>query len=174
MVLIVGLGNPGIEYAHTRHNVGFLWIEAARARFSASKPVVKTLFESSEAPIEARPCLFLKPLTFMNASGRALESFFKNTPLKPVLAVHDELELPLGAWKLQLGGGAKGHNGVRDLMRWKGGPEFWRLRIGIGRPEHEDVGAFVLGKFSVHERIDLENCFEKTWGPFEQWVATQG
>lgn len=164
--LIVGLGNPGPRYAATRHNFGFMAVDALieRARELGGAPkAALTSRKDLEAATLSLPVLpggafaqfvCLKPLTFMNLSGRAVRAamdFYKLTP-DSVLVLHDELDLPLGRMRAKRGGGNAGHNGLKSLTQELGGPDFARLRLGIGRPEPgRDVAAYVLEPFRSDE-----------------------
>ena len=146
--LIVGLGNPGREYAETRHNAGFWWVdEFARAHQLVFKAESRFHAQLARGTAHGHEVLLLKPQTFMNVSGRAvgaLAQFYKVEP-QHILVVHDELDLPPGTTKLKLGGGHGGHNGLKDIIAHLGSRDFWRLRIGIGHPgERADVAAYVL------------------------------
>ena len=148
------LGNPGKEYARTRHNAGYL---LADYLFPSSIWSVK--FHSSYAKEGALSVL--KPLTLMNLSGTAaceVKSFFK---LKndEILVVHDDTELPLGTARLQKGGGLQGHKGLRSIKERIGSDSFYRLRIGIGKPRHGDLALFVTTPFTEDERITLSSLF---------------
>lgn len=146
--LFVGLGNPGPEYQATRHNAGFWWVDQlathAGARLSA-----EARFHGAAGRFKfgAREAWLLQPMTFMNASGRAvaaLARFYKIAP-EQILVVHDELDLPPGQAKLKKGGGHGGHNGLKDIIAHLGTADFWRLRLGIGHPGDKNaVIHFVL------------------------------
>ena len=135
--LIVGLGNPGPQYEATRHNAGFWWVDDIAAAHGARLGTEAKFFGTAgRLQHEGHETWLLKPATFMNASGRAvaaLAGFYKIAP-EAVLVVHDELDLPPGAAKLKKGGGHGGHNGLKDIARTLGTPDFWRLRLGIGHP----------------------------------------
>ena len=135
--LIVGLGNPGPQYEATRHNAGFCWVDdIADAHGARLGTEAKFFGTAGRLQHEGHETWLLKPATFMNASGRAvaaLAGFYKIAP-EAVLVVHDELDLPPGAAKLKKGGGHGGHNGLKDIARTLGTPDFWRLRLGIGHP----------------------------------------
>jgi PTH1 family peptidyl-tRNA hydrolase len=136
--LVVGLGNPGREHDNTRHNAGFWFVDALAARLAA---VFASERKFHGAVARAGEVRLLKPMTYMNLSGRAvsaLSQFFALTPLE-MLVVHDELDLPPGAAKMKFGGGTAGHNGLRDIGAQLGTPEFWRLRIGIGHPRDSAI-----------------------------------
>lgn len=149
--LIVGLGNPGPEYEHTRHNAGFWWVDALAhehgGRFARE---AKFHGEVARATLSGASVWLLKPGTYMNRSGRAvaaLAGFYRIAP-DEILVVHDELDLPPGSSKMKLGGGAAGHNGLKDIAQALGTPAFWRLRLGIGHPRtlglQQEVADFVL------------------------------
>ncbi len=164
--LIVGLGNPGPRYAATRHNFGFMALDALidRARELGGAPKAALSGRKDlEAAVLSLPVLpggafaqfaCVKPLTFMNLSGRAVRvalDFYKLAPTD-VLVVHDELDLPLGRMRLKRGGGNAGHNGLKSLTQDLGSPDFVRLRLGIGRPEPgRDVAGYVLEPFGRDE-----------------------
>ncbi len=147
--LIVGLGNPGDEYAGTRHNAGFWFVdELARRHGGLFKPERKFSGDLALARVDGREVRLFKPMTFMNRSGaavRAVAAYLKIPP-EGILVAHDELDLPPGTARLKLGGGHGGHNGLRDAMAHLG-PEFWRLRLGIGHPGHRaEVIDYVLSR----------------------------
>ena len=140
--LIAGLGNPGAEYARTRHNVGF-WLtdELARRHAGAFRFEARHQAELARVRIGSAELWLVKPTTYMNASGRALASlahFYKVEP-EEILVAYDELDFPPGKARLRPGGGTAGHNGAADVMAHLGEP-FWRLRIGIGRPVVKGAG----------------------------------
>ena len=160
--LIVGLGNPGTEYARTRHNAGFQLVEELARRHGAvfrSEPRHRA--ELARARIGAAELWLLKPMSYMNHSGdpvRSVASFYK-VPVSQILVAYDELDFPAGLVRLKLGGGAAGHNGMRDVIAQMG-DGFWRLRIGIGHPgDRTQVLEYVLGQPSsadaalIHEAV---------------------
>jgi PTH1 family peptidyl-tRNA hydrolase len=152
------LGNPGGEYRGNRHNAG--WLAAGALPFSASLNWQKK-YKGRYASMDAAPAgrlHFIMPDTYMNCSGEsvyAAAAFFKIPPER-ILVVHDELELPLGTVGLKFSGGLGGHNGLRSMKQSFGTADFWRLRIGIGRPEHSDVAGYVLSDFSAAEKPLLD------------------
>ena len=159
--LFLGLGNPGPTYAHTRHNFGFMAVDAlleACNRHGDVTPLSggKKKYEAWKCrlPIPSSPTwIVAKPLTFMNKSGEAalpLLQFYRIPPSRLVVA-HDELDLPLGKIRFKTGGGAAGHNGIRSIAEILGTPDFYRLRLGIGKPEGYDTTSFVLGRFAENE-----------------------
>jgi aminoacyl-tRNA hydrolase len=135
--LFVGLGNPGPEYAATRHNAGFWWIDELARRLNANL-VLERAYKGrvARASVAGQSVWLLQPQTFMNLSGQsvaALARFFKIAPAE-ILVAHDELDLPAGEAKLKFGGGHAGHNGLRDIHAQLGTADYWRLRLGIGHP----------------------------------------
>jgi PTH1 family peptidyl-tRNA hydrolase len=149
--LIVGLGNPGDEYAQTRHNAGF-WLvdELAAGHGGRFKPERKFGGELALVNIEGREVRLFKPMTFMNRSGSAIRAAaaYLKIPPEAILVVHDDLDLPPGLARLKLGGGHGGHNGLRDAIA-QIGPGFWRLRLGIGHPGNRaEVIDYVLSRGS--------------------------
>jgi PTH1 family peptidyl-tRNA hydrolase len=145
--IIVGLGNPGPEHRLTRHNAGFWFVDAlARAQSVQFRAHSRYQGEIAKVALEGQELILLKPQTYMNRSGlsvRALVDYVK-APVGEVLVVHDELDLPPGVARFKLGGGHGGHNGLRDLITHCG-PDFWRLRLGIGHPgDKSEVIDYVL------------------------------
>jgi PTH1 family peptidyl-tRNA hydrolase len=157
-LLVAGLGNPGREYAGTRHNVGFLVADELARRHGGS---FKSKFSGELAEVRAgeRRLALLKPQTFMNESGRAVGAasrFFKVDPAS-LLVVHDEADLDAGRLQVRLGGGLAGHNGLRSVARALGTQDFLRLRVGVGRPERGDrrpLADFVLSPFAPEVDVD--------------------
>ncbi|MFZ8933769.1 MAG: aminoacyl-tRNA hydrolase [Bacteriovoracaceae bacterium] len=156
--LIVGLGNPGSKYEDTRHNIGMMALDQLE-RFDW-KSKFKGLY--SQLDDGEKRYYFLKPQTYMNLSGesiRALCDFFKIKPSE-VLILHDELDLPLGTITFKKGGGLAGHNGLKSTAQHLNTNDFYRLRIGIGRPAHGDVSRYVLTGFQGDENIIVEKQLE--------------
>ena len=151
MLLWVGLGNPEPSQARHRHNIGFMALDeiARRHRFSPWRKRFKG--EVAEGMVAGQKVLALKPLTYMNASGEAVQpaAAFMKIPPTDITVFHDELDLAPAKVRVKLGGGAAGHNGLRDIQRALGTPEYWRVRLGIGHPGHKDrVHGHVLGNFA--------------------------
>ncbi|MCC2626258.1 MAG: aminoacyl-tRNA hydrolase [Burkholderiales bacterium] len=162
--LIVGLGNPGAEYAATRHNVGFWFIDLLADKFkSVLRTEGKFFAEVGKFRYEDNDVWLLKPQTFMNLSGKsilALASFYKILP-NEILVVHDELDFAPGIAKLKLGGGAGGHNGLKSTESVIS-KDFWRLRLGIGHPgDKNKVSSFVLKKPLKDEEIEILNAMDR-------------
>lgn len=154
MLLWVGLGNPGPEHARQRHNIGFMAVDAIARRHGFSPWRRRHKGEVAEGTVGGARILALKPMTYMNGSGDAVQAaaaFHKIGP-EAIWAFHDELDLAPGKVRVKRGGGAAGHNGLRDTQRALGTPEFWRVRLGIGHPGHRDrVQGHVLGNFAKAE-----------------------
>lgn len=161
--LIAGLGNPGSKYEQTRHNAGF-WLveEIARLKGAHFRPESKFSGEVCKVVLEGRDVWLLKPDTFMNRSGLAVQklaSFYK-IPVENILVAHDELDLEPGTARLKSGGGHGGHNGLRDIIAHLG-KEFHRLRIGVGHPgDRSQVVDYVLHRASQDEQISIENSID--------------
>lgn len=161
--LIVGLGNPGSKYTWTRHNAGFMVLDAVSraAGISIGRKSFSGLI--GEGTFRGERLLLLKPQTYMNLSGRSvLEAlqFYKLSP-SDLLVIHDDLDIPFGKVKLKDGGGHGGHNGLRSLQQHLGGGHFARLRVGIGRPVHGDAADYVLSSFSKEELADLPGLLDE-------------
>ncbi len=153
--VLIGLGNPGTKFMHTRHNAGFKVIDAVVASFGGHWQSSSDK-DTATIRIKDHPVLVVKPLTFMNNSGDVM-SFLKMKGITPedILVIHDELEKPPGKLAFKMGGSARGHNGVKSLIERWGTPEFARLRFGIGRPEHkEQVHNYVLERFEDMDQVD--------------------
>lgn len=164
--LFVGLGNPGPEYAATRHNAGFWWIDEVARTLGASLALDRAYQgRVARATVDGRPIWLLQPQTFMNLSGKsvaALARFYKIAP-EEILVVHDELDLPPGEAKLKRGGGHAGHNGLRDIHAQLGSADYWRLRLGIGHPgARGEVVGWVLRKPPLDEQIGIEQAIERS------------
>ena len=160
MWLFVGLGNPGDKYSKNRHNVGFMILD----HIADNYPVFsgfrsKFQGETTEGRLNGQKVVLLKPTTYMNNSGQSVAQaakFYKMDPNK-VLVFHDELDLKPGEVRVKQGGGNAGHNGLKSIQAHLGTPDFWRVRIGIGRPQHKgQVSNFVLDDFSKAEWEWLE------------------
>lgn len=166
--LIVGLGNPGPEYADTRHNAGFWFVDQLARQFGASfRNETKFHGEACKILVDGRDVWLLKPMTFMNRSGQsvaALARFYK-IPVEAILVVHDELDIPPGDIRLKQGGGHGGHNGLRDIIAQLGGKDFMRLRVGIGHPGNaKQVASYVLKNPSLDDRLSMERALDAAQG----------
>jgi len=163
--LIAGLGNPGPDYAATRHNAGFWFVDQLADRLRVPLSPERGYFGmAARASVGGRPVWLLEPTTFMNLSGKsvaALARFFKIEP-NEILVAHDELDLMPGQVKLKLGGSHAGHNGLKDIHAQLGSADYWRLRIGIGHPGvKSEVINYVLKKPSAEHRVEIEKSIEQ-------------
>ncbi len=174
--LVAGLGNPGGEYAETRHNVGFMGVERFGAKFGANWGNERK-HQARVARIETagRKVVLCEPQTYMNASGEAvagLAGFFK-VPAERVLVLVDDADLPFGTIRLRAEGSSGGHHGLDSIEQHLGTNRFPRLRIGIGRndPARREITGYVLGKFSAEQRPTLEKVLERVAGQAECFLA---
>jgi len=162
MLLLVGLGNPGPEHARHRHNVGFMAVERIASRHGFQPFRRRFRGEAADGRLADDRTLILKPLTYMNESGRAVGEamrFYKLAP-EDVVVFYDEIDLAPGKVRVKRGGGTAGHNGIRSIAAHIG-PDFRRVRIGVGHPGHKDrVIGYVLSNFAVAERAGLEDLLD--------------
>ncbi|WP_405141855.1 aminoacyl-tRNA hydrolase [Sphaerisporangium sp. NBC_01403] len=156
--LIVGLGNPGPEYAGNRHNAGFMVLDDLAARVGGRFKAHKAHAEVVEGRLAGAPAVLAKPRSYMNLSGgpvKALADFYKVAPAN-VIVIHDELDIPYGALRAKLGGGDNGHNGLRSISKSLATKDYLRVRFGVGRPPGRmDAADFVLRDFATAERKEL-------------------
>lgn len=160
MKLIVGLGNPGLEYASTRHNIGFMVVEllAERNGISLKRKGHQGLYGVGR--VAGYEATLLLPQTYMNRSGTSVASAYQSLGVEPgdLVVVHDEIDLDFGCLRIKAGGGHGGHNGLRSIHANLGETDYLRVRMGIGRPPGGgDVSGYVLSRFSVAERSKLED-----------------
>ncbi len=172
--LVVGLGNPGPEYQETRHNAGFWFVDLIARRHNGQfKKESKFFGDACRVTVGGGECWLLKPATFMNRSGQSVSSlarYFK-IPLDQVLVAHDELDLPAGSVRLKQGGGAAGHNGLRDIVSAMDGSDFWRLRIGINHPgDSSQVVDYVLKNPSREDASAILSALEAAADAFPEIV----
>lgn len=168
MRLVVGLGNPGPEYAATRHNAGAWFVEQLAGKTGTGlRPEPRFHGSVGRIGAEGKDCWLLLPLTYMNASGRsvgALARFYRIAP-EQILVAHDELDLPPGTPRLKRGGGVAGHNGLKDIGAHLGTRDFWRLRLGIGHPgDRAAVVDYVLRAPRRDEQMLIDDSIEKSLG----------
>lgn len=161
--LIVFLGNPGLQYRQTRHNVGWLVCDSLCDRISKTVPQISWQTKFHGLYTKQGDSILLKPQTFMNESGISVQEAakFYNIDPKQIMVVHDDIEMEFGQIKAQLGGGMGGHNGLRSVKQHIGTDQFRRLRVGVGRPDARiQVADYVLGRFSPIEERMLETVLE--------------
>lgn len=170
---IIGLGNPGPEYTKTRHNAGFWFVDALADQYRASFTAEKKLHgDTARINIAGQEIRLLKPNTFMNKSGQAVQAvaaYFKIHPTE-ILVVHDELDLPAGTARLKKSGGHGGHNGLRDIIRHLGN-DFPRLRVGIGHPGHKNqVLNYVLKPANAADQHAIEQSINNSINALDVWL----
>ena len=172
---ITGLGNPGSKYLKTRHNIGFMFVDWLADSHGASFSKDKHQGLSTRIRAGAARVNLLKPQTFMNRSGRSVASFIRYLAIRPsqLLVIHDDIDMHPGRVKLVEGGGTGGHNGIRSIVKELGTNDFYRLKIGIGRPgaggthPDMDVDKYVLADFSAGELNEIRQRFEEIEGGLE-------
>jgi PTH1 family peptidyl-tRNA hydrolase len=171
--LIVGLGNPGREYERTRHNVGFMVVDAFARTHRI--PVTRRDFRAlaGDGRVGGTRVFLLKPQTFMNNSGQSVAAFLrqKPLPLSDIMVVVDDIALPLARLRLRAGGSAGGHNGLKSLIAHLHSHDFPRLRFGVGAPHDASVQIdFVLGPFNRREMAEVEHGVERSVAALENWL----
>jgi len=162
MKLIVGLGNPGLEYSLTRHNVGFMVIDNFAKKYNVNFNRQKFNGLYAELTINNEKIILLKPQSYMNLSGEVVSKFvnFYKICIEDILIINDDLDLPLGSYKLKQSGSSGGHNGLKNIELHLGTKNYKRLKIGISKAKNRDVKDYVLGHFSSSELEILKNIIE--------------
>jgi PTH1 family peptidyl-tRNA hydrolase len=170
--LVVGLGNPGKKYHGTRHNVGFAVVDALAESPRAGRPQERFDAEVVEVVEDAGKVLLVKPLTFMNLSGRCVRQIvdFYQLPLEELLVVCDDINLPLGKLRARARGTHGGHNGLRDIQNHLGTTEYARLRIGVDAPAENETVDHVLGRFRPSEKAVIEEALQKAVQAVDVWL----
>jgi PTH1 family peptidyl-tRNA hydrolase len=172
--LVVGLGNPGPSYADNRHNLGARVVDRLAKRIGTGFKAHKGQADVAPGKLDGVGVVLTKPRSFVNLSGgpaAAVRGYYK-VPLDRVVVVHDELDLPYGTLRLKLGGGDGGHNGLRSLTQSFGTPDYYRIRVGIGRPPGRmDPAAYVLRDFDAVQRQDLDLELERAADAVESLVT---
>jgi PTH1 family peptidyl-tRNA hydrolase len=175
-LLVVGLGNPGDEYARTRHNVGAETVELLAERHGAKLRKGKERARADQVRVGSALVALAVPLTYMNDSGLAVVALARRYGVEPdqIVVVHDELDLPVAALKVKAGGGLAGHNGLRSIKTHLHSDEFLRVRIGVGKPVSKEQGVeHVLKKFSKRERAEIDVSIEQAADAVE-CIASDG
>jgi PTH1 family peptidyl-tRNA hydrolase len=174
MWLVAGLGNPGEDYEQTRHNIGFMVVNALADRLSISIKQKTSSCLYGRGFMEDKKIVLIKPLTYMNRSGFALlEAFSKHDGIEDILIVHDDLDLEPGVVRIRKNGSSGGHNGIQSIIECLGTRDFLRLKIGIGRPEREAAERYVLKKFRKQEKPVIEEAIARAADAVEA-IVTHG
>lgn len=172
--IIVGLGNPGIQYENTRHNAGFMAISALEKKYNFSVSCHKFKALTGNANIDGKNCLIIKPETYMNLSGDAvMEAMdFYKIPLEKVIVIFDDISLDVGQMRIKRKGSAGGHNGIKSIIAQCGGENFPRIKIGVGKKPHPDydLADWVLSRFSDNELKKLDELNGKVCQTVELMV----
>ena len=162
--LLVCLGNPGKEYANTRHNIGFLAADALEKRTGVKFNKLKYRALTGEVTLGGQRVLVVKPQTYMNLSGEAvkLAGGFYKIPPERILVLYDDVSLPLGKLRIRASGSAGGHNGIKNIIAHLGTDAFPRIKVGVGAPQQEDgLGDWVIGSFTASERKVVDEAIER-------------
>lgn len=171
MKMIVGLGNPGKEYIHTKHNVGFMVIDAIADEWNVTVEKKQCQALTQTTIWNGQKILLVKPQTFMNLSGQAvieLLNYYKDH-VEDILVIHDDLDLPPGQLRFKQGGGAGGHNGIKNIIAHLNSNEFDRLKIGIGRAKY-DTKDYVLTPFTGDDKKAIEEAVTDSIGAVKTWL----
>lgn len=175
MWLVVGLGNPGTEYAHTRHNIGFMAADELVRRYTFTPFRTKMKGQIAQGTVDGEKVILLKPETFMNLSGEAVQAvcaFYRIGP-DHIIVIHDDMDLPVGKVRVKRGGSAGGHNGLKNIDS-KIGPEYMRVRIGIGRPDNKgQIVDWVLTTFNKTDKAIIDETLSRVVGHIPLLLAGQ-
>lgn len=174
-ILLVGLGNPGPQYAGNRHNVGFMVLDELARRIGGKFKTHKSGAEVLEGRLAGQRVVLAKPRSYMNLSGGPVVGVarFYKIPPAGIVVIHDELDVPFGALKMKLGGGDNGHNGLRSITKSLGTKDYYRVRFGVGRPPgRQDPADFVLKDFSTVERKELAFEVDRCADAVEALIST--
>ena len=171
--LIVGLGNPGKEYEHTRHNFGFIVIDQFAEKYQVSFQKKKFDGVYTSLFIGEEQVILLKPQRYMNLSGSVVKQFvdYFKIPLSHVLIVHDDLDLPFGHYRLRKNGSSGGHNGLKDIEKYLGTREYNRLKLGISKRQDMDTKDYVLGRFSEEELDQIHQMMDELLSILSDFVV---
>lgn len=170
--MVVGLGNPGRKHRHNRHNLGFMVLDKLADRHGIKLSRVQSQALIGSGKVENRSVILVKPMTYMNLSGRSVGTLsrYYRVPLNKLVITYDEIDLPFGAVRIRASGGSGGHNGMKSIIEHLG-PDFPRIRIGIGRPTGRmDPAAYVLQNFSKEEREVVGGIVDRTVDAIELFL----
>ncbi|TCS94295.1 aminoacyl-tRNA hydrolase [Hazenella coriacea] len=173
MKVIVGLGNPGMKYALTRHNVGFWVIDLLSQHWGISISKEKWKAEVGEGVVNGEKVILIKPLTYMNLSGESVRPAMDwlKADLDDLCVIYDDLDMPPGKIRLRLKGSSGGHNGMKSIIQHLGTDQFKRLKVGIGRPTGRiPVPDYVLSHFNQDERITIDDAVDRSAKAMDRWL----
>ncbi|WP_428910334.1 aminoacyl-tRNA hydrolase [Niallia sp. Krafla_26] len=173
MKLIVGLGNPGKQYEHTRHNIGFEVVDALAEKLDISLDQAKFKGIFGYRTIEGEKVFLLKPLTYMNLSGESISALmnYYQMDVEDLVVIYDDLDLPVGKIRLRQKGSAGGHNGIKSIISHLGTSDFNRIRVGINRPSNGmPIVDYVLGRFQQEEMEQVQIAVVKSVDACEEWI----
>ncbi|MEA1962440.1 MAG: aminoacyl-tRNA hydrolase [Bacillota bacterium] len=172
MKVIVGLGNPGKEYKDTRHNIGFMVLQELGSRYMVERQDCKFDAIIGHIRIDNQKVLLVKPLTYMNLSGRAVQPLMHwyKLNLEDLIVVYDDMDLSSGMLRIRPKGGSGGHKGLKSIVERLGSNEFARMRVGIGRPDRNDSIDWVLGRLNGEEKEQMNLTIKNTADALETWV----
>lgn len=172
-LMLVGLGNPGPKYDLTRHNIGFMLIDHLASRWGLPLSREKFKAQMGSGHSVGRRVILLKPQTYMNLSGQSVSraAEFFSVGVGAMIVVHDDIDLPFGAVRLKCGGGAGGHNGLKSIDSLMGKRDYFRLRMGVGRPQHGDVSHYVLQRFDAMEQAEMGDFLDRGQAAIETLVS---
>ncbi|MFD1432651.1 aminoacyl-tRNA hydrolase [Lacticaseibacillus yichunensis] len=173
MKMIVGLGNPGSQYARTKHNVGYMTVDALAARLGITLSKHEFDAMTGTGVIDGEKVMLVKPLTFMNDSGRAvgqLKAFYQ-FDLDEIMIVQDDMDMTIGRVRLRQRGSAGGHNGIKSIINVLGTQDFFRLKIGIQHPQKQKVVDWVLTPFKGDQVIEVQNGMAKAGDALVDWIG---
>ncbi|GAB4469684.1 MAG: aminoacyl-tRNA hydrolase [Anaerolineales bacterium] len=172
--LIVGLGNPGREYAHSRHNVGFMVLDRLAERYGVSFRRYEQKAFVVKVTVEQGHLILAKPQTYMNLSGQsvgALVRFYK-VPIERLMIVYDDIDLPFGTLRMRPGGSSGGHKGMQSILERLGRQDIARLRVGVGRPSgSKEAANYVLNEFGTREKLDLPIILDRAAQALVDWIC---
>ncbi|HLA37919.1 MAG TPA: aminoacyl-tRNA hydrolase [Candidatus Brocadiales bacterium] len=173
MKIVVGLGNPGPKYGRTRHNMGFMVVDRLAERLGVKVEGKRFHALVGEKVIDGETLLLVKPLTYVNESGRTVRELQKNysCPVDSIMVICDDLNLPLGKLRIRRRGSSGGHNGLESVMSCLESKDFPRLRVGIGHPLHGEAREYVLSPFLKEEKEELEGALERANEALLDWIS---
>lgn len=172
MKIVVGLGNPGPKYVKTRHNMGFMVVDRLAEKLGVRVDSKRFHALVGEKVVNDEELLLVKPLTYVNESGRTVKELQKNysCPLESIMVICDDLNLPLGKLRIRRKGSSGGHNGLESIIVHLGSKDFPRLRIGIGHPPHGEAREYVLSPFLKEEGEALEDSLQRAYEALWDWI----